>query len=74
MKIIRSQQGAKAATQEDFLARMEAQCHQIERYRLDVLHNEGRELSRDEAALEWIERYAEGFDEGARGSWQRGAD
>jgi hypothetical protein len=53
---------------------MEAQCHQIERYRLDVLRNEGRELSRDEAALEWIERYAEGFDEGARGSWQRCTD
>jgi hypothetical protein len=67
-------QGAETATQEDFLARMKAQCHQIERYRLDVLRNEGRELSRDEAALEWIERYAAGFDEGARGSWRRRTD
>ena len=74
MKTIRTRQGAETATQDDFLARMEAQCHQIERYRLDVLRNEGRELSRDEAALEWIERYAEGFDEGARGSWQRCTD
>ena len=47
---------------------MKAQCHQIERYRLDVLHKEGRELSRDEAALEWIERYAESFDQEAEGS------
>jgi hypothetical protein len=67
-------QGAETATQDDFLARMEAQCHQIERYRLDVLRNEGRELSRDEAALEWIERFAEGFDEVERGTWQRRAD
>ena len=68
MKTIRTRQGAETATQEDFLARMEAQCHQIERYRLEVLRHDGRELSRDEAALEWIERYAEGFDEGASGS------
>ncbi len=53
---------------------MEAQCHQIERYRLEVLRDEGRELSRDEAALEWIERYAEGFDEGARCCWRRCTD
>ena len=65
MKTIRSHQGANTATQEDFQARMKAQCHQIERYRLEVLHREGRELSRDEAALEWIERYAESFDEEA---------
>ena len=68
MKTIRMRQGAETATQADFLARMEAQCHQIERYRLEVLRDEGRELSRDEAALEWIERYAEGCDEGATGS------
>jgi hypothetical protein len=74
VKTIRMRQGAETATQEDFLARMKAQCHQIERYRLDVLRNEGRELSPDEAALEWIERYAEGFDEGARGSWRRRTD
>ena len=55
--------GATVATQDDFQTRMEAQCQQIERYRLEVLRNEGRELSQDEAALEWIERYAESFDQ-----------
>lgn len=50
--------------QDAFRARMEAQCIQIERYRLAVLRNEGRQLSRDEAGLEWVERYAETFDDG----------
>jgi hypothetical protein len=40
---------------------MEAQCCQILRYRRDVIRREGRELSPDEAALEWIERFAETF-------------
>jgi hypothetical protein len=44
-----------------FMGRMEAQCCQIRRYRRDVIRNEGRQLSQDEAALEWIERYAESF-------------
>ena len=45
-----------------FLQRMEAQCNEIRRYRQDVLRSEGRQLSQDQAALEWIERYAEVFD------------
>ena len=40
---------------------MEAQCQLIRKYRSEVLRDEGRQLSYDEAALEWIERYAEGF-------------
>ncbi|MCB1699797.1 MAG: hypothetical protein H6985_03525 [Pseudomonadales bacterium] len=44
-----------------FQGRMEAQCQLIRKYRSEVLRDEGRQLSYDEAALEWIERYAEGF-------------
>jgi hypothetical protein len=44
-----------------FLGRMEAQCDRIRQYRDDVLRKEGRTLSYDAAALEWIERYAEVF-------------
>jgi hypothetical protein len=40
---------------------MEAQCDEIRKYRQRVLSSEGRQLSYDEAALEWIERYAEVF-------------
>ena len=47
-----------SVVQNAFRARMEAQCGQIEKYRLTVLRDEGRRLSRDEAAMEWIERYA----------------
>lgn len=46
---------------EAFKARMLAQLGQIERYRVNVRNNEGRELSQDEAAREWIELYAEPF-------------
>jgi hypothetical protein len=44
-----------------FLGRMEAQCNEIRKYRQRVLKNEGRLLSYDEAALEWVELYAERF-------------
>ena len=44
-----------------FLARMESQCFQIERYRWEVRRTEGRLLSQDEAAREWIQRYAADF-------------
>jgi hypothetical protein len=46
----------------NFRRRMEAQCCQIERYRAEVLYSEGRFLSQNEAALEWIERYAPAFE------------
>lgn len=48
--------------QEAFRLRMESQCHQIKQYRLAILRESGRLLSPDEAALEWIERYAATFD------------
>jgi hypothetical protein len=52
-----------------FRARMQDQCCLIEQYRLRAMKDEGRDLSRDEAALEWIELHAERFsqDREARG-------
>lgn len=44
-----------------FRIRMVEQVCQIERYRLSVLGCEGRELTTEEAAKEWIERFAEQF-------------
>lgn len=43
---------------EAFAARMVAQVCQIEQYKKQVLEKEGRELSGDEAAMEWIEKNA----------------
>ena len=48
-------------TKEAFQTRMRDQCQQIERYRLELLRNEGRLLSQGEAARQWIDRYAEHF-------------
>ena len=44
-----------------FRARMVEQLCHIEDYRKDVLQREGRDLSDEEAALEWIGRYAQDF-------------
>lgn len=44
-----------------FRARMVEQICHIEHYKKTVLANEGRTLSNQEAALEWISKYAEGF-------------
>lgn len=44
-----------------FRRRMHDQCGKIEQYRQAVLLQEGRSLSSDEAAIEWVERYAEDF-------------
>jgi len=41
---------------------MEQQCHLIKQYRQSILRESGRLLSPDEAAFEWIERYAATFD------------
>lgn len=40
---------------------MAAQVCRIRQYRQEVFEKEGRQLSYDEAALEWIERFAERF-------------
>jgi len=44
-----------------FHARMVEQVCHIEDYRKAVLRTEGRELSAEQAAVEWIEKYAEAF-------------
>jgi hypothetical protein len=44
-----------------FRARMVEQVCEIDRYRDQMLAEEGRELSRDEAAAEWIGRHARRF-------------
>jgi hypothetical protein len=48
-------------TTEAFKARMVAQFCQIEDYRRDMAESEGRLLSSEEAAREWIVQYAEEF-------------
>jgi hypothetical protein len=54
--------------QDAFRLRMENQCLQIKEYRRAMLRECGRLLSPDEAALEWIERYAATFDNDTLGS------
>ncbi len=53
---------------EAFKARMVAQFCQIEDYRRDINHSEGRQLSSEEAAHEWIIHHAEEFAEAI--GWQ----
>ena len=45
----------------DYALRMIEQICHIEQYKKDVQENEGRRLSGEEAAMEWIERYASEF-------------
>lgn len=45
----------------DFALRMVEQICHIEHYRRDVLQREGRRLSSEQAAAEWITRYADKF-------------
>lgn len=47
----------------DFTVRMVEQICYIECYRADVLRREGRHLSSEEAAKEWIQSYAGEFPE-----------
>ena len=47
--------------QDAFHARMVEQICHIEDYRRGVLRTEGRELSAEEAAMEWISKHAEAF-------------
>jgi hypothetical protein len=46
-----------------FRARMEDQCQEIRRYRRMVMKSERRCLTLNEAALEWIERFAASYAE-----------
>ena len=45
----------------EFAVRMVEQACHIERYKRDVLEQEGRRLSGEQAAEEWIDRYAGNF-------------
>ena len=40
---------------------MDAQCEEIEKYRSAVFRDERRQLSLEQAAKEWIEKYAQYF-------------
>jgi len=51
-----------ASDDEFFRVRMMEQVCQIEAYRLRLLAEEGRELSSEQAAIEWIGKYAATFD------------
>lgn len=54
--------GVEFLDQDDvFRARMVEQLCHIEHYRQQVLEEEGRELSGEQAALEWIQRFAPDF-------------
>ena len=44
-----------------FRARMVEQVCHIEQYRMDVREQEGRDLSGQDAAREWIQKFAAGF-------------
>lgn len=45
----------------EFAVRMVEQACHIERYKHEVLEREGRHLSGEQAAVEWIDRYAGSF-------------
>lgn len=54
--------GVRFADEETgFAVRMVEQACHIEHYKREVLATEGRRLSGEQAAAEWIERYAEDF-------------
>lgn len=45
----------------EYSVRMVEQVCHIEQYRMDQMNEEGRELSSEEAAKEWVEKYAAQF-------------
>ena len=47
--------------EEAFKSRMVSQVCQIEHYKKQILEDEGRELDGEQAALEWISKYAADF-------------
>ncbi len=62
MKKLAEQRGLDPLVlQEAFRARMEKQCAQIEGYKL-TQQQQGRSVTTEEAAREWIERYAASFE------------
>jgi hypothetical protein len=58
--------GAQFLNADDaFQSRMVQQVCAIEQYRKDVKQNEGRELNAQQAAAEWISKYASRFPDGS---------
>ena len=53
--------GEYPAAEDAFRQRMQAQCARIEWHRLQLMQQQGMVLSYNEAALDWIERFAEEF-------------
>ena len=47
--------------EDEFKARMVEQICHIEHYKKEILQNEGRQLSGEQAAFEWIDKYAGKF-------------
>lgn len=45
----------------EFTVRMVEQICHIEQYRKDLLEKEGRRLTQEEAAMEWIQKFAKDF-------------
>lgn len=45
----------------DFVLRMVQQVCEVEQYKQDILEQEGRRLSSEEAAAEWIAKHAKDF-------------
>ena len=60
--VLEHSQKISPSTEDLFRARMLEQVRQIRRYRKKKLKDTGRLMSLDEAAIEWIERYASSFD------------
>ena len=60
--LLESHASGTPMSDEQFRARMLAQCQEIKQYRLTVERREGRCLSLNQAAVEWISRHAESFD------------
>ena len=61
VKIKSSSTDDTLGSQRAFRARMDAQCEEIEKYRSAVFRDERRQLSLEQAAKEWIEKYAQYF-------------
>jgi hypothetical protein len=55
--------GIQFSAQQSFSAKMAGQLAQIEQYRLHLQQSEGRTLSNEQAAIEWIALYAKDYSE-----------
>lgn len=63
MSNVAEQNRVVALSEQDvFRLRMENQCYLIRKYRESMLCDSGRLMTPDEAALEWVQRFAATFD------------